>query len=540
MRGLAYCRLSRDEDSVQESLKNQEQIVVEFMEKHNHSVVEVVKDDNYTGMNYKRPGIDRMFELAKIGSIDAVFVKDLSRLGRHRTLTLACIDELMSYDVRVISVTENIDSFNETDDLIIGFKGLVNDSYSKDIQRKITYGFRQKQQNGLVMIPPMGYFKDKNTNEVVIVEEPAEIIRTIYKLYLDGYGLKAIARILNEKGMKTPAYYQLKFIGKKQGHNKPEITTRYVWDYSSVKRILKNEFYSGTVVNHQIERSRITKKQVAVPPDEQYRHENMVPAIIPREMWERVQEFLNAKTKKNVRASKNKPCHKYSGLLQCSDCGCSFVAKVRKTKGNPDRVEYICNGYHRYSELECTSHRIREEKLDQIVQAEFDGIRMVFDDLWTNVEEDVKKWAAGKSTAEKRLQNLKEKIFTTEHEIQQILMERIEDKQNADMYDKMVESRRNDIENFKKEAYEIENIDKTIKERKATLKHSIELLDDIIEENNISNANLHLMFEKIVIEETEEGLNLDLRLKSPFISKSKEELLKKYMIVDEEVLQAGA
>lgn len=540
MRGLAYCRLSRDEDSEQESLKNQEQIVVEFMEKYNHSVVEVVKDDNYTGMNYKRPGIDRMFELAKNGMIDAVFVKDLSRLGRHRTLTLSCIDELMSYGVRVISVSENIDSFNETDDLIIGFKGLVNDSYSKDIQRKITYGFRQKQQNGLVMIPPMGYYKDKNTNEVVIVEEPAEIVRTIYKLYLEGYGLKAIARILNEKGMKTPAYYQLKFIGKKQGHNKPEITTRYVWDYSSVKRILKNEFYSGTVVNHQIERSRITKKQVAVPPDEQYRHENMVPAIIPREMWERVQEFLNAKTMKNVRASKNKPCHKYSGLLQCSDCGCSFVAKVRKTKGNPDRVEYICNGYHRYSELECTSHRIREEKLDQIVQAELDGIRMVFDDLWTNVEEDVKKWASGKSTAEKRLQNLKEKIFTTEHEIQQILMERIEDKQNADMYDKMVESRRNDIENFKKEVYEIENIDKTIKERKATLKHSIELLDDIIAENNISNANLHLMFEKIVIEETEEGLNLDLRLKSPFISKSKEELLKKYMIVDEEVLQAGA
>ena len=152
MRGLAYCRLSRDEDSEQESLKNQEQIVVEFMEKYNHSVVEVVKDDNYTGMNYKRPGIDRMFELAKSSLIDAVFVKDLSRLGRHRTLTLACIDELMSYGVRVISVTENIDSFNETDDLIIGFKGLVNDSYSKDIQRKITYGFRQKENRSYTRI----------------------------------------------------------------------------------------------------------------------------------------------------------------------------------------------------------------------------------------------------------------------------------------------------------------------------------------------------------------------------------------------------
>lgn len=540
MRGLAYGRLSRDEDIELESLKNQEAIVVNAIKKGNNTVVDVAMDDNCTGMNFERPGIKKMFELARNGKIDAVFVKDLSRLGRHRTLTLDCIDKLKLLGVRVISVTENIDSFNDSDDLLIGFKGLLNDCYSRDIQKKVIYGFRQKQQEGLVMIPPMGYFKDKNTNEVEIVEEAAEIIRTIFKLYLEGYGLKAIARILNEKGMKSPAYYQLKLIGKKQGHNKPKITSRFLWDYSSVKRILKNEFYCGTVVNHKNERSRITKRQIDVPAEEQFRHEDMVPAIIPREMWERTQEFLNAKVRKNVRAGENKPCHKYSGLLQCSDCGCSFVAKVRKTKGNPDRVEYVCNGYHRYSEVNCTSHRIREETLDKIVQAELTGIRLVFDDLWENVESDVKKWAAGKSTTEKRLENLRNSIAETELEIQKILMERIEDKQNSDMYDKMIETRRDDIEKFKKEISEIENLDKTIKERKSTLKHSIELLDDIIAENNISNANLHLMFDKIVIEETDEGLNLDLRLKSPFISKKKEPLLKKYMIVDNEVLSVGA
>ena len=540
MRGMAYSRLSRDEDTEQESLKNQEEIVLDYMNRFNHSVVDVVSDDNYTGMNFDRPGIKRMFELAENHKIDAVFVKDLSRLGRHRTLTLDCIDKLMLLDVRVISVTENIDSFKESDDLLIGIKGLLNDSYSKDIQRKVIYGFRQKQQKGLVMIPPMGYFKDKNTNEVLIVEEAAEIVRTIFKLYLDGFGLKAIARILNERGMKSPAYYQLKLIGKKQGYNKPEITSRFLWEYSSVKRILTNEFYCGTVVNHKHERSRLTKKQLVVPDEERFRHEEMVPAIVSREMWERAQEFMNAKTRENVRAGTSKPCHKYSGLLQCADCGCSFVAKVRKTKGNSERVEYVCNGYHRYSETNCTSHRIREETLDEIVKCELEGIRLVFDDLWENVEADVKKWAAGKSTAEKRIKTLKEKIVHTEQEIQKILMERIEDKQNADMYDKMIEARRNDIEKFKKEVYEIENIDKTIKERKSTLKCSIELLDNVIAENNISNANLHLMFDKIVIEETYEGLNLDLRLKSPFISKAKEPLLKKYMIVDNEILNIGA
>ena len=227
-------------------------------------------------------------------------------------------------------------------------------------------------------------------------------------------------------------------------------------------------------------------------------------------------------------------------LLYTSDCGCSFVAKIRKTKGNPDRVEYVCNGYHRYTELHCTSHRIREEMLDKIVQVELEGIKLVFDDLWENVEADVKKWAAGKSTIEKRLETLRSDIAQTELEIQKILMERIEDKQNADMYNKMIDARREDIERLKTEIAEIENLDRTIKERKSVLKHSIALLDDIIAENNISNANLHLMFEKIVIEETDEGLNLDLRLKHPLISKKKEALLKKYMFVDNEVLSEGA
>lgn len=119
------------------------------------------------------------------------------------------------------------------------------------------------------------------------------------------------------------------------------------------------------------------------------------------------------------------------------------------------------------------------------MQAELTGIRLVFDDLWENVEADVKKWAAGKSTTEKRLENLRNSIAETEFEIQKILMERIEDKQNSDMYDKMIETRRDGIEKLKKEINEIENLDKTIKERKSILKHSIELLDDIIAENNI-------------------------------------------------------
>lgn len=159
MRSWLYYRLSRDEDEELNSLTNQRNIIYGFA--------------------------------------DVIVVKDLSRLGRHRTQTALFIDYLREHNVRVVSATENIDTFNENDDLIIGFKGLVNDFYARNGSRRVRTGFRQKQKEGIVMIPPFGYFKDKNTKQVVIVEEAAETVRLIYSMYLSGSGLKAIAKRLN-------------------------------------------------------------------------------------------------------------------------------------------------------------------------------------------------------------------------------------------------------------------------------------------------------------------------------------------------------
>ncbi len=438
-RGFVYCRLSRDEDSEHESLKNQEDIVVGYLNKNGHEIVDIARDDNYTGMNFDRPGIERMMELVNENKIETVFVKDFSRLGRHLSMTLNCIEELKKKNVRVISVTENLDSFNENDML-------------------------------------------------------------------------TIARILNERGVKSPAYYS----GKMPGVNKPNISGRFLWEYTAIKRILNNEFYCGTVVNHKQERSRITHRQVIVPEDKRFRHEDIVPAIISRDIWERVQAFMKEKEQKNVRAGENKTCHKYAGLLQCADCGCSFVAKIRRTKNNPDRIEYVCNGYNRYSDKHCSSHKIREEVLDDIINEHLMYIRCMFKVLWENVEEDVKKWAAGKSSTEKRIDTLQKSVEKAEYEIKEILMERIQDKKNADMYDKMIDERRDNIEKYNIEISEIVNMDKTIKDRKSSLKQTIAILDDIMKDNSLSNATLHMLINKIIIKDDGDGLSLDIQVKSPF------------------------
>ena len=240
MRVWLYSRLSRDEDSELNSLTNQQNILREYAANNNCTVIGESADDNISGMHFNREGINKIYAAVENKSIDAVIVKDLSRLGRHRTQTAMFIDYLRENDVRVLSVTENIDTSNEDDDLMVGFKGIFNDMYARDISKKIRAGYKQKQKNGIVMIPPLGYFKDKNTGEVTVVEEHAEIVRKIFDLYVSGYGLKAISKILNEEGIKSPGYYQKKLLGKNLGYNKPEIAHRFLWENTGVKRILQN------------------------------------------------------------------------------------------------------------------------------------------------------------------------------------------------------------------------------------------------------------------------------------------------------------
>ena len=186
-------RLSRDEDEELNSLNNQRKIIYNFAVSNGHEVIGESFDDNVSGMHFNREGIDKIYEVVEAGKIEAIIVKDLSRLGRHRTQTALFIDYLRERNVRVLSATENIDTFNENDDLIIGFKGLVNDFYARDGSRRVRTGYRQKQKEGIVTIPPFGYFKDKNTKKVVVVEEAAETVRMIFSAYIGGSGMKAIS-----------------------------------------------------------------------------------------------------------------------------------------------------------------------------------------------------------------------------------------------------------------------------------------------------------------------------------------------------------
>lgn len=516
MKVWLYYRLSRDEDAELNSLNNQRNILVEYANANNHEIVGESFDDNVSGMHFNREGISKIYEQVENKAIDAIIVKDLSRLGRHRTQTAMFIDYLREHDVRVLSVTENIDTSNEDDDLMIGFKGIFNDMYARDISKKIRAGYKQKQKNGIVITVPLGYFKDKNTNEILIVEEEAEIVRKIFDLYLSGYGLKAIAKKLNDEGIKSPQYYQNKMYNKKLPSNKPEITGRYLWVNTTVKRILQNEFYIGTVTCHKTYTSKINHIRKALPEDEQFKHENFAPAIISKDKWEQVQFLLSSKRSNNVRASSSNPCHRYTGLIECGDCGCTFVCKKRKWKDKPDRIEYNCNGYHRYGKEHCTAHRIDEEYLDKLIYNELMSIKDEALSNYKSIESDVKKWMSNKGTVTNKLKQLNTSLEQRKSDQKKILLERIRDREHADIYTEMLEKCESDIQKLEYEIKSIQDYNSTIKKRKAEMKDSVQIIEKIIKDEAISDANLRLLVDKIIIFEKDKKMSIKIKLNAKF------------------------
>lgn len=513
MRAWLYYRLSRDEDEEMNSLNNQRQILIDYAEQNGYDIIGESFDDNVSGMTFNRKGLGELEIAVDEGKIDVVLVKDLSRLGRHRTQTELFIDHLRQNNVRVYSVTEGIDSTNENDDLMIGFKQIFNDFYAKDISKKVKAGMRQKQKNkGLVLTLPLGYRLDKNTNEVVIDEETAWIVRDVFKLYVGGYGLTTIAKKLNADGIRSPDYY----FNRKLADWKPDISKRYLWAQTSVKRMLSNELYIGTLVNHKTVTSKIYKTKTFIPPEEQYRHENFCEPIIDIATWNQAQFLLEQRSKINPRSKNGRRLHRYAGLIKCADCGAGFTARRRKWRGN-EYVEYTCSSNHRYGKQYCTPHTVRESQLDELVENEVKSLRDNILSESDKYDKIVRDWLRKKPLYEQQIQTNTDKILTLKQQIEDLIIERIGDREHAAVYNSMIAKREEEIEFLEKKIAELKEYDKVCKQQKELLKNTTQILDEILSEGTISDVNLRMLVKKITIHQNEDkSLDVNFEMNGDF------------------------
>ena len=401
------------------SLLNQREICQAFAEQHRYTIVGQSFDDNISGMSFDRRGLDELMVAVDADKIDAVIVKDLSRLGRHRTQTALFIDYLREHQVRVISATEGIDTFRDEDDLIIGVRGLMNDYYAKDIGKKIRAGYRQKQKDGIVITPPFGYWKDKNTGQIRIDAEAAVTVQLIYSLYLQGCGQKEIARRLNAAGRKTPAQLRAERCGREVRQTHKTRDGQFLWTYASVKNILMEEAYTGVLNNHRREYNNGKAKHI--DKTDWYRHEGFFPVIIGKQEWEQVQRLLKRQA---WPANGNQAKHRYAGLLTCRECGNAFIPMIRCWNGK-SRVEYVCRGYHRNGKSYCSSHRIHEETLDARVWELVSTARESRTEELKKLAQMQKMWALRKPVLDAHILSLREKVQRLEEEVDAVVIEKI-------------------------------------------------------------------------------------------------------------------
>ena len=506
MKAWLYYRLSRDEDAEMNSLQNQRQILVDYAELNGYEITGESFDDNVSGMTFERKGLHQIELAVEGGKVDVLLVKDLSRLGRHRTRTALFIDYLRENNVRVYSVTEGIDSSNENDDMIIGFKQLVNDFYAKDIGKKVRAGIRQKQKTGMPVNLPMGYYKDKFTGEILVDETAAAIVKEVFGKFFAGYGLSTIAKDLNRRGIKSPEY----FSHRKKNPRHTEIAKRFLWAQTTVKRLIQNEAYTGTLVNHKTVTSKIYKTKDVIPPEEQYRHENYMPAKIDRETFDQAQVLLESRLKNNARSKFGNVIHRYCGMIKCAECGASLIAKKRTVAGH-SWVEYTCNSNHRYGNEYCTAHTIREPQLDEIIHTELAMLRQEILDSSQKYDEIVREWNKKKPKYDKMIKEYTEKIAILKTQIEEILMERINDREHAPMYNSMVEKREAEIAELTQKIEDCKRFDELSKKRRDELMSTAELLDEVLLEPYVSDANMRLLVRKINVHENEDG-SLDVTL----------------------------
>lgn len=419
MRVWLYARLSNDDDREMNSLLNQREICQAFAEQYGYTIVGQSFDDNISGMSFDRRGLDELMAAVDADKIDAVIVKDLSRLGRHRTQTALFIDYLRERQVRVISATEGVDTFCDEDDLIIGVRGLMNDYYAKDIGKKIRAGYRQKQKDGIVITPPFGYWKGKNTGQIKVDTEAAVTVQLVYSLYLQGRGQKEIARRLNAAGRKTPAQLRAERCGREVRHTHKTRDGQFLWTYTSVKNILVEEAYTGVLNNHRREYNNGKAKHI--DKTDWYRHEGFFPVIIEKQEWEQVQCLLKQQARP---ANGNQAKHRYAGLLTCRECGNAFIPMIRCWNGK-SRVEYVCRGYHRNGKTYCASHRIHEERLDEQVWELVSASRDSRAEELKKLAQMQKMWALRKPILDAHILSLQEKVQKLEMEVDEIVMEKL-------------------------------------------------------------------------------------------------------------------
>ena len=366
-----YCRLSRDDgtESESNSIGNQKKLLSQKAKEMGLTDTKYYVDDGYTGTNFNRPGFQQLIDDIEIGLVSAVMVKDLSRLGRDYVSVGNYTDSYFpEHNVRFIAVNDAIDS-DEGESEIAPFKNILNEMYARDISKKIRSSHRLRGSMGEPLSqPPYGYMKSpENKKKWIIDPEAATVVKSIFKMCLDGKGNETIARELQENKVLIPmAYWRSK--GLNRGGKKTQ-TNPYKWCKTTIQKILSQQEYCGDIINFKTySKSFKNKRRIENSKENWAVFKNVNEPIIDRETFETVQKFIS-KTKRRTPKKENGERSIFNGLIYCGDCHSKM--RYHTSTSNKEIHYFTCSDNKVDYRGKCPGrHYVRADALEEVVKLE--------------------------------------------------------------------------------------------------------------------------------------------------------------------------
>lgn len=450
-----YIRLSKEDEekekySESESIQNQRALLMQYIKENKLNFIAEYVDDGISGTSFDRPGFNKMIEDIENGKINMVITKDLSRLGRNYVQSGYYTETYFpEHNVRYIAILDNIDTaIDSANNDIAPFKSILNEMYAKDTSKKINSVLQSKRKQGEYLgTAPYGYKKDpENKYHLIVDEEAAKVVKLIFEKYLKGYGTMQIADYLSEQKIPIPSDYNKKKRGAKS-------ITYGLWAQSTVRFILSNEIYTGTVIQGKRKKlSFKSKKFIDVPEEDWVKVPNMHEAIVSIEDYERAKRIIEST--KGSRVGEND--YLFKGLLRCYDCKGYIGIRSPDKNGN---IYGRCQRYGRYGKFDvCSPHNFNYQVFEESMILVLKEICKEYSNK-KRLEEIVKK---SRSKENKEL-DLRNRLKTYEAQIQKetrklelLYEDRLSEIITVDSYIENANRIRNEIKEYQERIKEIQ------------------------------------------------------------------------------------
>lgn len=549
-RAAIYCRLSKEDfDKINkgddsESIQNQKLLLMDYATEHNMLIYKVYIDDDYSGTDKDRPGWNRMLSDAKNGEFNVLICKSQSRFTRDMEIAEKYLNGLfIEWGIRFIGVIDGVDTSIKGNKKARQINGLVNEWYVEELSENIKAVFRKKMEAGqfLGSFACYGYKKDPEDRHKIVVDKvAAKVVCRIFDLYIQGYSVKLIANILTADRIPTPTQYKCSLGYSYQNNNAYAFSGKYgIWSPSTIKRILNNEIYTGTLIQGREKKvSYKSKKVVIAPKDEWVIVKNNHEAIIDKITFDRVQQLIKSKrtvsyniiktgsvnymdstssrsNTGNLSRDKRK-AHPLAGKVKCKDCGFSMI----KTGGySSGRQAYIrCQLANKTRNKECTSHTVSLNKLMALVSSE---IHNLINNVLNNEANNdlLKRIITGPSGIEKRLSimqqelmNITDKIGDIQRAAAALYIDKVKGVVTEAMYISNQHNFENDINKLRREQEKIKNEIEYLQQEAVTKSDAVDMAKKYVNFEELTNEIVNDFINYIEIGEKDLYGNRDIEI----------------------------